>query len=152
MEFRHFRAFLAIAEELHFTRAAVRLGTAQPLLSQQIKALENELGVRLFRRLPRGVELTAAGHVFRTRAQLAVDSAEEAVASARHVSTGQAGAITIGFTNSASFNPRVTSSIAKFRQQYPGLHIKLVELPTARLVEEVESKRVRCGVSTVGAH
>jgi DNA-binding transcriptional LysR family regulator len=142
MDLRHFRAFLAIAQELHFTRAAERLGMAQPLLSQQIKSLEEDLGVRLFRRLPRGVELTEAGQLFRPRAQLAIDSVEEAVAAARHVAKGEAGMISIGFTNSASFNPMVTSIIAKFRQQYPGLHIKLIEHPTAQLIVELGSKRV----------
>ena len=142
MVLRRFHAFLSIAEELNVTRAAARLGMAQPHLSQQIKALEDEVGVRLFRRLPRGLELTAAGEAFRAHAQQAVDSAGEAIAAARRVSSGQGGTITVGFTNSASFNPRVTSCIARFRQRYPRLSIKLVERPTAQLVEELDARRI----------
>ncbi|ONF96844.1 LysR family transcriptional regulator [Sphingomonas jeddahensis] len=135
MELRHLRYALAIAEERHFTRAAARLGIGQPPLSQQIKLLEQELGVQLFHRQTRGVELTDAGEAFMPLAQAAVAAAEQAVQAARRAARGEIGALTIGFTSSASFNPLVPRIIGRFRERHPDLTIRLVEQTTIRLLE-----------------
>jgi DNA-binding transcriptional LysR family regulator len=142
MELRNLRAFLAVAEERHFTRAAARLGIAQPPLSQQIKSLEREIGTQLFRRHPRGAELTQAGIAFKQYAEKSIEAVEQATLAAQRAAAGEAGSLKIGFTNSASFNRSVTSSIAQFRSDFPKLHLELIEQPTVSLLAELEARRV----------
>jgi DNA-binding transcriptional LysR family regulator len=134
MELRHLRYFLAVAEELHFTRAAERLGIAQPPLSQQIKLLEEELGVPLFLRTSRDVALTAAGEAFLPHAKAALREAERAALAVRRVACGEQGTIHIGFTSSASFNPLVPAIISRFRDANPDVEINLVEETTSALL------------------
>ncbi len=139
MELRHLRYALAVADERHFTRAAARLGIAQPPLSQQIKALEDELGVRLFHRLTRGIELTEAGVAFMPFARAALEAADHAADAARRAARGEIGGISIGFTSSASFNPRVPHIIGRFREAYPTLEIMLEEKATTALLQSLQA-------------
>ncbi|WP_407521924.1 LysR family transcriptional regulator [Methylobacterium oryzisoli] len=143
MEFRHFRYVLAAAEELHFTRAAQRLGVAQPALSQQIRQLEDELGTQLFHRLTRGVELTEAGRAFVPYAKAVLAAAEEGAAAAMRAAKGELGQLRIGFTSSASFNPIVTGTIGRFRDAYPGLELDLQEQVTAVLLRALREGRIQ---------
>src|ERR1700761_3424759 len=101
MELRHLRYFVAVAEELHFGRAAERLGLRQPPLSQQIQALERELNARLFERGSRKVALTPVGALFLTEARATLAQAERAVSVVRRAGTGEIGEIRLGFTASA---------------------------------------------------
>src|SRR5204863_334052 len=96
MELRHLRYFVAVAEEGHVTRAAERLGMQQPPLSQQIRALERELDVQLFRRLPRGVELTDAGRALLADARAILQQIEHAFATTRRTARGELGRVAIG--------------------------------------------------------
>ena len=93
MELRHLRYFIAVAEERHMTRAAERLGIQQPPLSMQIRALEQELDVQLFRRQPRGVELTDAGVAFLDRARVILDQVDRALATTRRTARGEQGPV-----------------------------------------------------------
>lgn len=138
MELRHIRYFVALAEELNFTRAAARLGIGQPPLSQQIKDLEAELGVMLLRRLPHGAELTDAGKAFLRTGQAALTAAKEAMGAAKRAARGEAGLLRLGFTGSAHFNSGVPSAIRSFRQAYPGVELRLEEANTYRLFDLLE--------------
>ena len=142
MELRHLRYFVAVAEELHFRRAAERLGIAQPALSQQIQQLEQELEVLLLHRLTPGVELADAGRVFLDDARAILDRVEQAKAKAQRVARGDQGMIRIGFTGSASFNPIVPSVIQDYRARFPGVAVTLVEGGTSQLVESLRAGRV----------
>lgn len=143
MEFRHFRYFLAAAEELHFTRAAQRLNVAQPALSQQIRQLEDELGAPLFYRLARGVELTESGRAFLPFAKAALIATEQAAAAARRAAKGELGQLRIGFTSSASFNPIVTRTIGRFRDSYPDMDLELQEQVTSTLLQFLRDGRIQ---------
>src|SRR5205085_7222744 len=100
----HLKYFVAVAEELNFRRAAEVVHVAQPALSQQIKQLEDELGVALFVRSRHKVELTAAGKTFYASAQIILKEARQAVADARAVEQGEAGRLTMGFVSSAAIS------------------------------------------------
>jgi len=142
MELRHLRYVLAVAEELHFTRAAERLGIGQPPLSHQIKQVEEEIGTRLFRRETRSVNLTEAGHAFLPHARAAIHAAEQAKIEARRAGRGELGQLRIGFTGSASFNPLVTGVISQFRAANPGIRLNLVEQATTHLIRGLKEDMV----------
>jgi DNA-binding transcriptional LysR family regulator len=142
MELRHLRYFLAVAEEGHITRAAERLGIQQPPLSQQIRALETELGVQLFRRLPRGVALTEAGEALLGDVRGILGDVEDAVARARRTARGEQGAIVVGFTSSAPFHPFVPAAIRGFREAWPDVSMMLEEAGTGDLVEALRAERI----------
>ncbi|WP_375479323.1 LysR family transcriptional regulator [uncultured Jatrophihabitans sp.] len=124
MELRRIHYFIAVAEECHFGRAAARLQMAQPPLSQQIKHLEAEMGVTLFTRSTRKVELTPAGERFLDRARQIVLSVDEAVDEAVRVADGMVGTLAIGFTGSATYD--LLPSLARvLRAELPGIELDL---------------------------
>ena len=127
VELRHLRYFLAVAEELHFGRAAGRLGIAQPALSQQIQRLEAEIGVDLFHRTKRRVELSVAGAAMLAQSRRALADATGAVDSARRAARGEIGLLTVGFIESAAglVLPRAVRS---FRRRHPRVELVLREL------------------------
>jgi DNA-binding transcriptional LysR family regulator len=142
MELRHLRYFVAVAEERHITRAAERLGIQQPPLSQQIQALERELDAQLFRRKPRGVELTSAGRALLDEARAILARVDAAVAATRQTARGEAGRIGLGFTSSASFHPFVPRAIRAFRERHPRVALALEESGTVELVEALRAERL----------
>lgn len=139
MEFRHIRYFLAIAEEGNFTRAAQRLGIAQPPLSTQIRDLEAEIGAQLFRRVPHGAELTEAGTAFLAEVAGLPGRFGEAVRAAQRAARGETGVLALGFTGTAALTPVVTASIRAFRRRFPDVDIRVEEANSialnARLLE-----------------
>jgi DNA-binding transcriptional LysR family regulator len=142
MELRHFRYFVAVAEEGHVTRAAARLGIQQPPLSQQIRALEAELQVQLFRRKPRGVELTQAGEALFAEARAILQQVEHAVTAVRRTARGEAGRIGLGFTSSVSFHPFVPQAIREYRETHPLVGLSLEESGTGELVAALLDERL----------
>ena len=146
MELRHLRYFTAIAAEGTFTRAAERLGIQQPPLSQQLAALEQELGVRLFERKPRGVELTPAGTAFLEDSLALLERVDGATARARRVAKGVAGTLRIGFTSSAAAHPAAPDTIASFRDRYPEVHLTFLEGNAASLSEAVLGRHAQAAL------
>jgi DNA-binding transcriptional LysR family regulator len=142
MELRHLRYFLALAEELSFTRASARVGIAQPPFSQQIRALEQEMGIRLVDRTPRRVVLTEAGTVFAERARFILSRIGEAVVVTQQIGRGLSGHICVGFTESGCFHPAVTRTLLEFRQAYPALHVTLQENKSTNLVAMIREGTV----------
>ena len=124
MELRRIQYFVAVAEEAHFGRAAERLRMAQPPLSQQIKALEAEMGVVLFHRTTRKVELTPAGERFLDRARAILADVDDAVTEAGQVAAGMVGRIAIGFTGSATYD-LLPSLVRVLRADLPGIELDI---------------------------
>jgi DNA-binding transcriptional LysR family regulator len=119
MELRHLRYFVAVAELGHITRAAEQLGMQQPPLSRQIKALEQEIGVQLFRRTARGVDLTDAGRVFLDDARTTLAQVDQALDTARRTARGEHGRISVRYTEAAAFHPLLARVIREFRHAFP---------------------------------
>lgn len=145
MELRHLRYFLAVAEELNFTRAARRLNISQPPLTQQIRALEAELGVALVDRSTYRIALTDAGRVFAAEAARILGEVQSAARIARSAARGVTGRVRVGFTVSASFNPLVTSALRGFRAAYPEVEVSLEEHPSTELAMELREGRIDVG-------
>jgi DNA-binding transcriptional LysR family regulator len=137
MELRHVRYFLAVAEEMHFGRAAASLNIAQPVLSIQIKALEDELGAVLFDRTSRHVALSAVGRIFLPEARKIMAQANYARLAARRAASGQLGVIRIGFVGNAFFSGALSRDLRRFRKVYPAVTIDLVELPPGAQAEQI---------------
>ena len=134
MELRHLRYFVAVAEELHFSRAAERLHIAQPPLSQQIMQLEDELGVRLLERTRRRVMLTDAGRLVLEEARRTLAQAERVVSAARRAAEGSIGFLRVGFSSSAPYTT-LPAILRSFRAQFPEVALNLFERSTEEQVE-----------------
>ncbi|MGA9370073.1 MAG: LysR family transcriptional regulator [Steroidobacteraceae bacterium] len=142
MELRHLRYFLAVAEELNFTRAAERLGISQPPLTQQVKALEAELGVTLLDRSAYRIELTDAGRIFAVEAARILGETRSAMQAARRAATGVTGRVRVGFTESASFNSLVTSTLRSYRSEFSAVEVSLEEHPSTDLIAALREGRI----------
>jgi len=142
MDLRHLRYFVVVAEELHFTRAAARLGIQQPPLSQQIRQLEDELGARLFQRLTRGVELTEPGTFLLREARQVLDQVERARLAVQSLARGASGHIRVGFSNASYFSPVVSRVIRDYREHYPEVVLTPMQSVTADLVQALHGATV----------
>ncbi len=142
MEIRHLRYFIAVAEEEHITRAAERLGMQQPPLSQQIKAIERELDVQLFRRKARGVELTDAGAAFLDDARATLAQLDRAIETTRRTARGEQGRLCIGVTSTSSFHPLVARAIRAFRETRPKVSLTLEESLSNELLQGLRDGRM----------
>lgn len=145
MELRQLRHFVALAEELHFNRAAMRLHVAQPALSQQIQRLERELKTQLFVRTTRSVELTDTGRVLLKEARRVIGDAERAVAAVEHAASGRTGVLEVGFVGSAALQivPRL---VLEMQVQWPGLRLQLQEITTELQIEAILEGRLDVGI------
>jgi DNA-binding transcriptional LysR family regulator len=142
MELRHLRYFVAVAEELHFTRAAERLGIKQPPLSLQIRQLETQLGTRLFRRLTRGIELTETGALLLDEARRILDQIERIESNVQSRARGETGRIHVGFAGATYFQPLVPAIIRAYRERYPGVLLSPQESNTPLLVAALRSEEI----------
>ncbi len=146
IELRHLRYFVAVAEELHFGRAAARLNISQPPLSQQIQTLEQEVGARLLARNNRSVQLTEAGRQFLGDARQILGQVEAAASRAARLHHGETGELRIGFTSSAPFIRTVSDSLSTFRRLWPEVHIGTVENTTRALIAPLNEGELDLGL------
>ena len=145
MEIRHLRYFCALAEQLHFTKAALSLNVAQPALSHQIKQLEEELGTRLVERTNRRVRLTAAGEVFLSRAARILEEVDQAVRDTARVGLGDAGNLIIGVVSTAvcSVLPELLRSL---RREAPKISVDIREMEPAEQVDALRREAIDIGL------
>ncbi|WP_324028411.1 LysR family transcriptional regulator [Pantoea sp. JZ2] len=146
IELRHLRYFIAVAEELHFGRAAQRLHISQPPLSQQIMHLEAETGAQLFNRTNRSVQLTPAGQQFLQDARTILLQVEQATQRAARLHRGEEGELRIGFTSSAAFIGVVSDALYLFRQRWPDVHVQMQEINTRQQLTPLHEGKLDLGV------
>ncbi|EOV8836428.1 LysR family transcriptional regulator [Cronobacter dublinensis] len=146
IELRHLRYFVAVAEELHFGRAAARLNISQPPLSQQIQALEAQTGARLLARTNRSVSLTAAGRQFLADSRQILNEVEAAAIRAARLHNGETGELRIGFTSSAPFIRAISDTLSVFRRRYPDVHLQTLEINTRSQIAPLTEGRLDVGL------
>jgi DNA-binding transcriptional LysR family regulator len=144
MELRHLRYFVAVAEELHFGRAATRLGIAQPPLSRQIQDLESELGFALFERSRPRVGLTAAGSVLVVHARAVLEAIDAGVREARRISLGEQGRVRVGYPSSLAHSG-LTELLRAFRARFPAVEVALQALVTSDILVTLKRGQLDVG-------
>lgn len=144
-EISQIRCFVAVAEELHFSRAAERLNMTQPPLSRQISLLEHHVGTRLLERTSRAVRLTAAGKSFFPEAARILRMAEEAAMTARRVAKGEIGSLAIGFTAAFGYG-MLPDMVRRLHEHLPGISLTLRELVSNVQLEALDSRQIDLGL------
>ncbi len=145
MELRHLRYFIAVAEELHFGRAANRLQISQPPLSQQIKQLETELGLLLFSRTRQRVDLTTAGKSFLQNAYKVMNLIDQACEEAKRVDRGESGQLILAFTGAIAFD-LLPTILRAYQEKYPNINIILKQMTTAEQIKSFQKKAIHVGL------
>jgi DNA-binding transcriptional LysR family regulator len=146
MELRHFRYFVAVAEEENVSRAALMLHVSQPGLSRQIRDLEDEIGFQLFERSAKSLRLTEAGKIFLTEARAVLLHAEDAVKKARAVSGGTTGVINVGYAPSLTVQI-LPSALRKFQEQFPNVRVALHDLFTEEMLAQLGEKKLQVALT-----
>jgi DNA-binding transcriptional LysR family regulator len=147
---RHLRCFVAVAEELHFNRAAERLHIAQPALSVNIKRLEEELGVTLLRRSTRSVQLTEAGAIFLEKAKAAIAAFDEAVDLGGDLARGERGTLRVG--GSSQVRHRLSNALSTFCHRHPQVEVIKREEGTGQLLADVVDRQIDVGLGLEPEH
>lgn len=147
MSLRALRHFVVVAEELHMHRAAERLHIAQPALSQQIKQLEQRLGVVLFSRANRRLTLTAAGEAFLHKTRLALEMADQAVLDAQRTARGEQGRLHLGYVSSAMYDSKLPGLLRRLRADWPGIELSLVQGDVQMLYEALLDLRLDIAIT-----
>lgn len=145
VELRHLRYFVAVAEELSFGDAAKRLHITQPSLSLQIQSLEQTIGAELFVRRPH-VKLTKAGEALLARAKPILDQTSEAIQLARNVAQGKEGVLRMGIVPSVLLVSSLPRAIRRFRERFPGVELRLLEMSTVEQFEALRIGRIDAGL------
>ena len=147
LDLRRLRYFVAVAEELHFGRAAKRLRISQPPLSLQIQALERELDAQLFDRTRQRTHLTAAGRLLLQRAKAILAEVEEVRAEVKSAATGKGGDLRIGFTASSGLMAFFHRALHRFRRDYPEVRLLLQEMPSAMQIEALHARNLDLAIA-----
>lgn len=145
VDLRLLRQFVAVAEELHFHRAAARLHMSQPPLTAAIRKLEDEIGSELIQRGNRTLGLTAAGAVLLAEARLLLQQADHALVATRDAAEGRTGTVRLGYVGSALYG-RLPGVIRSFRQGSPDVRLELIEATSARQIQMLREQRIDVGV------
>ncbi|MBT2186326.1 LysR family transcriptional regulator [Sphingobium nicotianae] len=146
MELRHLRYFRAIAREENFSRAAQALRVAQPALTRRIRDLEEELGVELFERLPRGIRLSPAGRVFLTEVEEILAHVDRAVDGTRRYANGNLGTIRVGLSEIIAGDEFITRSLLHFRETEPGVVLELRSLGALLQIAVFKNAQLDAGI------
>lgn len=152
MDLKQLRAFLAVAEDLHFGRAAQRLGMSQPPLSQLIRGLEEELGVRLFERTSRRVKLTEVGRLFEPEARRTLAQSEQARQVAQMAQHGQRGRLRISFSASGPFVQCLSEALLSYRRGFPEVELSVSELHSLDQIELLRQDNLDIGMVRTAIH
>lgn len=144
MEFRQLKYFKAVAEELNFSRAARRLNIAQPPLTRQIRSLERELGVELFYRTNRRVELTEAGNIFLGEVQCILEQIEQSALIAQRASRGEIGKLVVAFEGSSAYDI-VPTSLKTYRERFPNVELVVLGMTTGEQVQALHERQIAVG-------
>jgi DNA-binding transcriptional LysR family regulator len=150
MDLRHIKYFIAVAEELNIGRAALKLHISQPPLTRQIKQLEDELGVQLFHRTPRGVELTQAGEMFLVESKNIRSLVESAVERTSRAGQGKLGRLDVGFFGSAIFSA-IPQILQHFRSSYPDVTVALHSMTKQEQIQALRQQRITVGITRLPA-
>lgn len=146
MELRHLRYFQAVAREEHFGRAAQTIRVAQPALTRQVRDLEDELGVQLFERLPRGVRLSPAGRAFLEDTNALLEKLQRSVARAKSYATGHVGTVQIGFSEIASRHPEIPAKLLRFRLDEPKVELNLLPMSSRSQIDGLRNGTVDAAI------
>lgn len=147
MELRHLRYFRAVGREQHFGRAAKILHVAQPALTRQIRHLEEELGVALFERRPRGVQLSAAGRMFLNESEAILAHVERSVEKARSYASGHFGTVRVGFSEIASGHRDIPGKLLAFRLNEPNVTLDLLPMSSQDQIEAVKDGKIDAAIA-----
>src|SRR2546421_907595 len=142
MELRQLRYVIAVAEERNITRAAERLGMQPPPLSRQIRAIEREIDAQLFRRKPRGVELTDAGRAFLDSARAVLAQVDHTFETTRRTARGEQGRIAVAYSSTVAFHPLIPRVICEFREAFPLVTVTLLEGYPEHLIERMQNDQI----------
>lgn len=142
MELRQLRYFIAVAEERNITRAAERLSMQPPPLSRQIAAIEREIDAQLFRRKPRGVELTDAGRAFLDNARAVLAQVDHTFETTRRTARGEQGRISVAYSSTVAFHPLIPRIIREFREAFPLVTVTLMEGYPEHLIERMQNDQI----------
>jgi len=149
MELRHFRYFLAVAEALNFTKAAALLRVAQPALSRRVQDLEDEIGVDLLKRSPRGVVLTAEGKVFLDKTRHILKLADESVEQVRALARGEEGELHMGYAPAPTVEI-LPPALAAFQKAFPRVRVLLHDLSEQELIDGLRNGRLELALMPRG--
>jgi len=145
MELRHIRYFLAVASQENMRRAAAQLGIAQPALSRQIADLEEEIGFKLFDRLPRGIRLSSAGAAFQVEGQKVLACVDAAVVAAQRTARGEGGTLQISFVDAASWEGAFPNTVHKYRARFPEVNLQLLPMSSRDQIRSIDLGEVDGG-------